>query len=102
MDRVTFFESISNDCDIEYPDILVKFFDQLIALKQLVENTGSVVVYDCSDTYINFSIKFGSAEDARYALAKINSLGGTIVIYNRPITIGVEVLTDKELKISLV
>ena len=98
MDRVNFFHSIN---DMKYPELLVNFFDQLIALKHIVENTGIITVHDYDDTYIKFSINFSSTENMNYALGKINSLGGTIVIYEKPISIVVEVLTDKELNITL-
>lgn len=98
MDRVDFIESVSG---IKYPGMIVDFFDHFIALKQIVEDSGKVNVLSNDNTSITFSILFSSIDAKNLALNTINSLGGHIAIYGRPISIYVEVLTDLELKISL-
>ena len=47
--RIVFFDSISG---IKYPEMLVDFFDQFIALKQLVQDCGTITV----DSYTESSI----------------------------------------------
>ena len=98
MDRVNFIESVSG---IKYPRMIVDFFDHFIALKQIVEDSGKINVTNCDNTSITFSIIFSSPDSKDLALHTINSLGGNIAIYGRPILIHVEVLTDSEIKINL-
>ena len=98
MDRVNFIESVSG---IKYPRMIVDFFDHFIALKQIVEDSGKINVINHDNTSITFSIIFNSPNAKDLALYTINSLGGNIVIYGRPILIHVEVLTDSEIKINL-
>ena len=98
MDRVSFIESVSG---IKYPGMIVDFFDHFIALKGLVEDSGKVNVLSNTETSISFSISFSSSQARDMALNTVNSLGGTVVIYNRPISVGVQVPTDSEIIISL-
>jgi hypothetical protein len=81
--------------------MIVDFFDHFIALKQLVEDSGKVRVLSEENNMIIFTIEFYAPDDFNKALSNINSLGGTIVIYGRAITIGVEVLADMHIKIAL-
>lgn len=96
--RVQFIESVSG---IQYPEMIVDFFDHFVALKQIVQDSGNVQVLNCNKNSICFSIKFDSIDSCNLALSTINSLNGRIVIYGRPISIGIEVPTDSEIKISL-
>ena len=96
MNRIQFFDSISG---IQYPKMIVDCFDHFIALKQIVEDKGSVTVDNNNDSSIEFSIKFKSNNDRDLALSNIQS--GTIVIYNRPISVGIESLTDHAIKVIL-
>ena len=98
MNRVDFIESVSG---IKYPGMIVDFFDHFIALKQIVEDSGEINVIENDENSISFSITFANANVKNLAIDTINSLGGTIVIYGRPISICVEVLTDSIIKISL-
>ena len=96
MNRIQFFDSISG---IQYPKMIVDFFDHFIALKQIVEDKGSITVDNNNDSSIEFSIIFKSNNDRDLALSNIQS--GTIVIYNRPISVGIESLTDHAIKVIL-
>lgn len=98
MDRCDFIEAVSG---IQYPEMIVHFFDHFIALKQIVDDTGKIRVINNTDSQIVFSIDFSNKEDLNYALAIINTLGGTIVIYNRPMSVCVEVPADLQLQIKL-
>ena len=98
IDRVNFLESVSG---ISYPEMIVDFFDHFIALKEIVEDSGSINVIDSKQDSIRFSIKFSNPYNMSLAINTINSRGGVIVIYGRPISISVEVLTDSELIINL-
>ncbi len=98
MDRCTFFNSISG---ILYPEMLVDFFDQFVALKQIVEDSGKVTVLESNENQIVFSIMFKSIEYKNIAMDMIRNAGYQIVIYGRIMNIRLEVLTDKEIKIIL-
>lgn len=98
MDRINFIESVSG---IQYPKMIVDFFDHFIALKQIVEDSGNINVLNVGNNSIEFSIKFNSIDAKMMAINTINSFGGIINIYNRPISIYIENLTDTELKINL-
>ena len=54
MDRINFFGSVSG---IEYPEMIVNFFDHFIALKQIVEDSGTITVLNSDDKSISFSIE---------------------------------------------
>ena len=94
--RLDFFESISN---IDYPLMLVEFFDHFIALKQIVEDYGRVAVLECNDKTITFSIKFDTTKNRDVAIA--NAQYGTIVIYGKPISVNMEVISDTEIRFKL-
>lgn len=98
MNRVDFLESVSG---IQYPEMIVHFFDHFLALKQIVEDRGYVGVLSNSENCIVFAITFSKQEDTEYALSILNNLNGTINIYGRDLSIAVEVLTDNKIKISL-
>ena len=66
MNRIQFFDSISG---IQYPKMIVDFFDHFIALKQIVEDKGSVTVDNNNDSSIEFSIIFKSNNDRDLALS---------------------------------
>lgn len=87
MNRVDFFDSISG---INYPDMMVRFFDHFIALKQLVEDSGSVQVLSSTDTSIEFSISFKNSTDLENALNYIRN-NSVVNIYNRPISVSYNV-----------
>lgn len=98
MDRINFFGSVSG---IEYPEMIVNFFDHFIALKQIVEDSGTITVLNSDDKSISFSIEFNNVDSKNYALSTIYSSGGNIVIYERLISIKVDILTDLSIKINL-
>ena len=100
MDRLSFFNNISG---ITYPEMLVDFFDHFIALKQIIDaNNCSVSILKLYDnTGIEFDVKFKSPELLQKTLSEITRNGSVMVIYNRTMTIHVEVLTEIDLKIKL-
>lgn len=98
MDRCNFIEAVSG---IQYPEMIVHFFDHFIALKKIVEDTGKVTVVSNTDSEIVFLINFSKKKDSDYALSMINSLGGSIVIYDRPMNVQVDIPTDLQLQIKL-
>lgn len=98
MDRVNFIGSVSG---IDYPEMIVNFFDHFIALKQLVEDSGKVQVLNSNGSSITFSIEFKDKNIMESALSAINSLNGFIIIYGRQISINVEVPTDLSIQINL-
>ena len=86
MDRVQFFESISG---IEYPHMLVDFFDHFLALKQIVENSGKIYIPPQeSDRRIIFDIEFFDYKAKETAINLINTTN-VITIYERPIYINI-------------
>lgn len=98
MNRCLFFESISG---ITYPEMLVNFFDQFVALKQIVEDSGKVNVLSNTENSITFSIIFNSQQSRDIALNMIQTQGGSIIIYGRIMPIKVEILTDTDIKVEL-
>jgi hypothetical protein len=96
VNRLEFFDSISG---IQYPRMIVDFFDHFIALKQLVEDTGRITVYDSADGCIRFSIVFANSDIKNQALVNIQP--GVIIIYNRPINVSFRNISDTELIIEL-
>lgn len=96
VDRLNFFNSISG---INYPEMIVDFFDHFIALKQLVEDHGTIRVGKTSDNSIEFITQFNSKAFRDEAFAIVQS--GPIVIYGRPISVAIEVISDLEIKFVL-
>lgn len=98
IDRVSFIESVSG---IQYPEMIVKFFDHFLALKEIVEESGSVAVNPVQDPdSISFNITFSDSKSKNNALQHINQ-GSVIDIYNRPISVNLEVISEKEIRINL-
>jgi hypothetical protein len=87
MDRVQFFESISG---IDYPNMLVDFFDHFLALKEIVENSGKINVPQQENTnnHIIFDIEFSNSKAKETAVDLISN-SGSITIYNRPIYVNI-------------
>ena len=99
MDRMSFFKNING---ISYPEMLVDFFDHFIALKQIIDTNNCVVtIISYKESTIEFDVKFKDANLLNRTLAAINQNGNVVVIYNRTMTVHVEVLTDTDLKIKL-
>ena len=98
MDRVNFLESVSG---IKYPEMLVTFFDHFVALKQIVEDSGSVNVINNTDHNVTFSVKFKNKTSRDNALNAINSTNGIVTIYQRTINVDVNFPTDSEIIINL-
>ena len=94
--RLEFFESIS---DIQYPLMLVEFFDHFIALKQLVEDYGHISVLESRDKSIVFSINFDNINNRDNALR--NAQPGVVMIYGKPISVFVDILSDTEIRFKL-
>ena len=79
--RIVFFDSISG---IKYPEMLVDFFDQFIALKQLVQDCGTITVDSYTESSISFFISFNDIsnpnKDPRPNWAsKLGKINATIV-----------------------
>ena len=100
MDRMQFFNHING---ITYPEILVDFFDHVVALQQLVKTNSCTV--SISNTYenksIEFIVQFKTPGLMQKVLQDISMNGNVLVIYGRTMTIHYEVLTDTDLKIKL-
>ena len=96
VNRLQFFDSISG---IQYPRMIIDFFDHFIALKQLVEDTGSISVDKSTQNFIRFSIIFSNPEYKRTAISNMQT--GNIIIYNRPINVSFKDISETELKIEL-
>ena len=96
VDRISFFNSISG---IDYPEMIVDFFDQFIALKQLVEDHGSVSVESKSDKSITFIVQFTNSQVANQVLSIIQS--GPVIVYGRPINVMIDFISENQLKFIL-
>ena len=96
MDRIAFLESISG---IEYPEMIVEFFDQFIALKYLVEDYGQISVQEKSTNGISFVIKSTDVKYRDKALSNVQT--SSVVIYGKPISINLEIISETEIKFIL-
>lgn len=101
MNRIEFFDSISG---IQYPQMLVDFFDHFLALKTIVENSGTISVpQQTNEGRISFNIEFSNQKAKESALNIINN-NSMVMIYERPIYInilGLPVDDSKLLSIEL-
>lgn len=97
IDRISFLDSVSG---IQHPEIIVEFFEHFIALKQIVENYGSIAVIKNTKASISFLVEFASNEAMQHALLNIPN-PPYFVIYGRQIKVSVEILTDRVLQIQL-
>lgn len=100
MNRIEFFESVSG---IDYPQMLVDFFDHFLALKEIVENSGNVIVppQQNINNHIVFNIKFSDVEAKESAINLINNVNNVIVIYERPIYVNIIGLPVDDLNVSI-
>lgn len=100
VDRITFLESVN---DIDYPKMLISFFDHFIALKQIVEETAAdIEVIDAVDnSYIKFSCEFNDTNLKNQAINIVNSNGSAIIIYGRPLCIDIEELSETKISIQI-
>lgn len=97
MDRISFFNSISG---IDYPNMLVKFYDHFLALKELMQVPSFITVTSrTNDDYISFLVKYNEKKDKDRAIHLMYI--DRISIYGRMISISIEALTDTELMIIL-
>lgn len=96
MDRITFFGSISG---IKYPEMLVCFFDQFIALKQLTQDYGAITVTNSDESSIEFFIEFDDVNHKNNAM--INVQTGIINIYGRPISVQALPVSETAIKFIL-
>lgn len=96
INRIAFLNSISG---IQYPEMLVNFFDQFIALKQLVEDYGKITVIDSTNNSISFRADFTDKSIKDKAMSNINT--NSIIIYGRPISIQVNTISDTEINVVL-
>lgn len=100
MDRVSFFNSVQN---IQYPKMIVDFFDHFIALKSIVEDSGKTinVMNSIENRSITFSIEFNNCDDKNRALNIIKSCGGYTTIYQRPFAINAQQLSKNKIQIYI-
>ena len=97
MDRISFFNSISG---IDYPEMLVKFYDQFLALHYLAINFNLInVVSRTDDDFISFLVDYSDINQKNQTLYLASNQ--LISIYGRIISINVKTLTDTELFITL-
>jgi hypothetical protein len=96
MNRITFLESING---IQYPEMIVEFFDQFIALKEIVEDGANITVENKSDGAISFITSFKNTNCKNNALSILQS--GSIIIYGRQISVVIEPLSETDLRFIL-
>ena len=98
MDRISFFNKISG---IDYPEMIVHFFDHFLALKQIVEDYGFVQTLSHDNESITFKISFSDMITKNTSMNIIYALGGSIVIYGKPIVVTVVSSEDLAIIINL-
>ena len=94
IDRLQFIEGING---IKYPQMLVDFFDHFIALKEIVQDSGKVTDENNNESSIIFRIDFKSDKAQQKALQYI--INGQVIIYNRPIYVNAEPLSESDFAI---
>ena len=97
MDRLSFLESVSG---IEHPELIQEFFDHFLAIKQIVENNGTVSVIKNTKNSIQFLVEFNNPKAQTLALGQLTT-NPYIEVYGRPIRVDVEILTDRLVQIKL-
>ena len=99
MNRISFLSSING---IAYPKMIVDFFDHFLALKQIIEDTSKdITIISNTERSITFDITFNTNMSEINAIHTINCLNGSIEIYQRLISVYMEVLTDIKIRITL-
>ena len=78
--RIVFFDSISG---IKYPEMLVDFFDQFIALKQLVQDCGTITVDSYTESSISFFISFNDNKNINDAIVAGRALYNQYLLSNK-------------------
>ena len=97
MNRLKFFESVNG---IQYPDMIINFFDHFLALKSLVEDKGLIEVISNKKNSISFSIEFDDKDSTTQAINYMVS-NPRVLIYGRFISVRVNILTDKKIEVIL-
>lgn len=98
MDRIAFFNSISG---IDYPYMLVNFYDQFLALKELVMGYTAINVLTSDNSGITFNIAFSESRFRDQTLSIINKFPGRILIYGKFVPVQIDNLTDVEITLTL-
>ena len=97
MNRLKFFESVNG---IQYPDMIINFFDHFLALKSLVEDKGMIEVINNKKNSISFNIEFNDQDSTTKAINYMIS-NPRVLIYGRFISVRVNILTDKKIEVIL-
>ena len=84
MDRLVFLDSISG---IKYPEMLVQFFDQFIALKHIIEDYGRITVEPTDDPTVRDMA--------------LSNTAPIVVIYGRSIAVHTDIVSDNQLRFIL-
>lgn len=98
MNRIMFFNSISG---IDYPFMLANYYDQFLALKDLVSGYDTINVIACEPDSITFSIVYSDMGYKNQSLSVINSFPGRVFIYGKYIPVKIDNLTDIEIRLTL-
>jgi hypothetical protein len=94
MDRITFFESIKG---LQYPNMLVHFFDQILALNKLAKEYDNISVENVTDN-ISFLIHF---KNKKCMNSMVSTMYTPVNIYGRYISVYYEQLSDSDIRIIL-
>lgn len=98
MDRISFINKIDG---ITSPELISQFFDQFMALETMMEDNCTISVVGNTDKYIEFQVNFPDKRSAGLIIQNILRPEKVINMYNRPISINVEVLAETSIKIRL-
>ena len=98
INRLVFFDSISGIID---PRLVVIFYDQFLALYNLLGYKGnvSISVDNYSDRVIRFSVTYPTAKEKKENLAMLQS--GNMIIYGRNISIIIEDASVRSIIVQL-
>lgn len=94
MDRLAFYNCISG---VDYPEMIVTYFDQFAALHSIVQDFKTVCVEGTSEKSISFVIEFSNARSRNAVM----SCPESIIIYGRPLAIIKESISDNIIKLTI-
>lgn len=98
MDRLDFLSSIHN---IDYPEIIAKYYDQFLALKDILQDVNhNTSVVSSTDRSITFSSIFDNNKDLYKIINRISSCS-SLNVYGRPISVVVNGTSDTEINYTI-
>lgn len=98
MDRLEFLSSIHN---IDYPEMIAKYYDQFLALKDLLQGiNNNTSVVSSTERTITFSSILDNSKDLDMIINRISSCS-SLNVYGRPISVIINGTNDTEINYTI-